>query len=229
MVRYRDKKEIFFLSTIHDMQTERMPKRGRNEWAPSKLKLVNDYNANIGGVDPNDALIGNYTCIRKSCKWNVKVAIHFVEESVLNSFILYDKINPNKMRFMNYKLDVIEKIISGVNRQNAPNILLHPAIGRHFLELIHRSEKKEKPQKRCQISHEEGRRKETGYQCKNCPTHPCLCPAPRFEKFHSKWKFCRFTKVLKYNVDIKDRFFTVDLFFIMLFSKRNVFFWMHTT
>ena len=34
MVRYRDKKDIFFLSTIHDMQTERMPKRGRNELAP---------------------------------------------------------------------------------------------------------------------------------------------------------------------------------------------------
>ena len=47
------------------------------------------------------------------------------------------------MRFMNFKLDVIEKIIIRVNRQNAPNICLHPAIGRHFLELIiPRSEKK---------------------------------------------------------------------------------------
>ena len=97
------------------------------------MKLVNDYNANIGGVDPNDALIGNYTCIRKSCKWNVKVAIHFVEESVLNSFILYDKINPNKMRFKDFKLDDIEKIITGVNRQNTPNILSHPVISRDFL------------------------------------------------------------------------------------------------
>ena len=60
------------------------------------------------------------------------------------------------MQFMNFKLDVIEKIIIRVNRQNAPTILLHPAIGRHFLELIPRSEKKEKPQKQCQICHEEG-------------------------------------------------------------------------
>ena len=51
MVRYKDKKEIFFLSTIHDMQTERIPKRGQDELAPSKLKLGNDYNANMGGVD----------------------------------------------------------------------------------------------------------------------------------------------------------------------------------
>ena len=153
MVRYKDKKEIFFLSTIYDMQTERMPKQGRDELASSKLNLVNDYNANMGAVHRNNSLIGNYTCARKSFKWTVKVAIHYVEEAVLNSFILYDKINPNKMWFMNFKLDVIEKITLGVNRQNAPNILSHPAIVRHFLELIPQSEKKEKPQKRCQICH----------------------------------------------------------------------------
>ena len=174
------------------MQTERIPKRGRDELASSKLKLVNDYNANMGGADQNDALIGNYICIRKSFKWTVKVAIHYVEEAVLNFFILYDKIKHNKMRFMNFKLDVIEKIIVGVNRQIAPNILSHPAIGRHFLELIPGSEKKEKPQKRCQICHEEGRRREMRYQCKNCPAHPGLCPAPCFEKYLRNENFADF-------------------------------------
>ena len=140
----------------------------------------------MGGVDRNDTLIGNYTWVCKSFKWTVKVAIHYVEEAVLNSFILFNKINPKKMWFLNFKLDVIGKIVIGVNRQNAPNILSHPAIGRHYSELIPRSEKKEKLQKRCQICHEEGRRKETHYQGKNCPTHPGLCPAPCFEKFHLK-------------------------------------------
>ena len=129
------------------------------------------------------------------------------------------------MRFINFKLYVIEKIIIGVNRQNAPNIFSHPAIGRHVSELIPRSEKKENQQKRCQIYHKEGRRKETRYQCKNCPTHPGLCPAPCFEKFHLKWKFCRFSKVLKGNkIDIKDEFFTVDLFFYYVTFKMKWFF-----
>ena len=217
-VKYEDKKEILFLSTIHDIQTERLPNREWDELAPSKLKLVNDYNA-------VDTLTGNYTCVRKSFKWTVKVAIHYVEEAVLNSLILYDKINSNKMRFINFKLDVIEKIIIGVNRQNAPTIFSHPAIGRHVLELIPQSEKKENQQKRCQICHKEGRRKETRYQCKSCPTHPGLCPSPCFEKFHLKWKFCRFSKALKGNkIDIKDEFFTVDLFFLLCYLQNEMVF-----
>ena len=75
-----------------------MPKWGRDELAPSKLKLVN-YIANMGG---DDALIGNCTCVPKSFKWTVKVAIHFAVETVLNSFILYNKINPNKIRFSEF-------------------------------------------------------------------------------------------------------------------------------
>ena len=128
------------------------------------------------------------------------------------------------MWFMNFKLDVIVKISIGVNRQNAPNILSHQDIGRHFLEIIPGSEKKEKSQKRFQICHEEGRRKETCYQCKNCPTHPALCPAHCFKKFHSKSKFCRFLKVLKDKIDIKDECFTVDLFLYYVIFKNKCFF-----
>ena len=52
------------------------------------------------GVDRNDALIGNYTSVRKSLKWATKVAFHFIEEAILNAFILLKKANPGKIRFM---------------------------------------------------------------------------------------------------------------------------------
>ena len=51
MVRYKDKKEIYFLSTIHEIKMEKLPKRGRDELSPSKLSLVNDYNKYMEGVD----------------------------------------------------------------------------------------------------------------------------------------------------------------------------------
>ena len=69
----------------------------------SKLKLVQDYNKNIGGVDRNDSLISNYTSVRKSLKWTTKVAFHFIEEAILNVFILFNKANPGKIRFMHFK------------------------------------------------------------------------------------------------------------------------------
>ena len=99
MVRYKNK-EIYFLSTIHEANTVRVTKRGRNGISASKLTLINDYNKNMSGADRNDALIGNYSSVRKTHKWTVKVVMHFIEEAMLNSFILYDKVNPGKLRFM---------------------------------------------------------------------------------------------------------------------------------
>ena len=71
----------------------------------------------MGGVDRNDALISNFTSIRKTYKWTIKVVIHFIEEAVLNAFILYNKQFPGKMRFMNYKMEVIENLFNVPVRQ----------------------------------------------------------------------------------------------------------------
>ena len=75
----------------------------------SKISLVNDYNKYMGGADCNDALIDNYASVRKTYKWTIKVVIHFIEEAVLNAYILYNKQFPGKMCFMNYKMEVIGK------------------------------------------------------------------------------------------------------------------------
>ena len=64
------------------------------------LKLVQDYNKNMGGVGRNDALIGNYNPVHKSLKWTKKVAFYFIEEALLNAFILFNKANPGKIQFI---------------------------------------------------------------------------------------------------------------------------------
>ena len=68
LVQYSNKKEIYFLLLIQGIKTETVPKRGREETAASKLSQVNDYNKFIGGVDWNNALIGNYSSVRKTLK-----------------------------------------------------------------------------------------------------------------------------------------------------------------
>ena len=48
MVRYKDKKEMYLLDTIHEVKTERVPKRGQEDLFGSKLSLANDYNKYMG-------------------------------------------------------------------------------------------------------------------------------------------------------------------------------------
>ena len=143
----------------------------------------------MGGVDQNDALIGNYTWVLKTFKWTVKVVTHFFEEAVLNAFILFDKTKPGKARFMNFKRELIETTITRARLDSSKDLYEHPSIGRHFLELVPPTEKKQNPQKRCVECTKKGMRKESRYQCKNCPNHPGLCPAlcppPCFELYHN--------------------------------------------
>ena len=160
------------------MKTKRYPKRGCDELAPSNLAMVNDYSKFMDGVNRNDALVGNYSCIRKTFKWTVKVAMHFIEEAVLNAYVLYDKINPGKCCFMNYKMDMIEATINSVRLVEGSTIFNMPSVGRHFMELIPATEKKAKPQKRCVICTTKEMGKESHYQCKNCSTCPGLYTAP---------------------------------------------------
>ena len=143
MVHYKDKKEIYFLDTIHEVKTERAPKRGREDLGGSKLSLVKDYNKYMGDVDRIDALIGSYTGVRKTYKWTIKVLIHFIDEAVLNAFILYNKQFAGKMRFMNYKIEVIEKSLQRASATDETNT--NPKIGRHFLQLITPTEKRLTP------------------------------------------------------------------------------------
>ena len=171
MVLYKDKKEIYFLSTIHKIKMEKLPKRGRDELSPSKLSLVNDYKKYMGGVDRNDALVGNYTCVGKTFKWTVKLVMHFIEEALLNAFILFNKTKPGKARFMNFKMELIETTITRARLDSSKDLYEHPSIGRHFLELVPPTEKKQNPQKRCVECTKKGMRKESRYQCKNYPNH----------------------------------------------------------
>ena len=79
----------------------------------------------MGGIDRNDAMIGNYSSVRKSMKWTTKVAFHLIEEAVLNSFILFNKVN-GKKRFLQLKLLLICHMLGDVtmeqNFQSLPNV-----------------------------------------------------------------------------------------------------------
>ena len=85
---------------------ESVPTGKKNKQGEGIIKPVlgNHYNRFMGGIDRSDYMISNYSSVRKSMKWTTKVAFHFVEEAVLNSFILFDKFIEKK-RNVSYNLN----------------------------------------------------------------------------------------------------------------------------
>ena len=68
----------------------------------------------MGGVDKNVAMVGNYSCIRKTYKWTTKVFFHSLEEAVFNSFLLCSE-RGGKKKFMEYKLEVVRKMLRSID------------------------------------------------------------------------------------------------------------------
>ena len=70
-----------------------------------------------GEVDKNDAMIRNYSCIRKTYKWYKKIIFYFLEEALYNGFIVYSKKDEKKFtKFMLFKLEVIHEMLEDAHQ-----------------------------------------------------------------------------------------------------------------
>ena len=166
-VRYHAKKEIYVLFTMHTMKVINTGEKDARGDTIEKLQVIHDYNQKMGGVDKNDAVVGNYSCIRKSYKWTTKVFLHYFEEALFNSYMIHKSIG-GKQRFLKYKMAVID----GMLREAGVNYVLEDTgenrIRRHFPQLIPATTKKDKPQKKCVVCTKNGKWKESRYECSYC-------------------------------------------------------------
>ena len=152
------------MSTIHTTKQVSTGKSDRNGNPTQKLDLTNDYNKYMGGVDKNGAMVGNYSCVRKSYKWTPKVFFHYVEESLFNSFTIYQRSGGQK-RLLDFKLAVTESML----RESQVNVDLaeggyNKCVGRHFSVLVPPTQSKENPQKNGVVCTKNKKHKESRYQ-----------------------------------------------------------------
>ena len=69
-IKWRDKKDVAVLSTIHRGRICDIGKIDRKtKEVAKKPEAVIEYNANMGGVDRLDQKIKPYECLRKSVRW----------------------------------------------------------------------------------------------------------------------------------------------------------------
>ena len=106
----------------------------------------------MGGVDRTDQLLKPYEVPRKTLKWYKKLAIHFMQLSMLNSFILYQKDGGQKP-FLGFQREVIAVLIfeTGANMEIPREEHVIRLTERHFVSPVPETASKQKPQKRCRV------------------------------------------------------------------------------
>ena len=186
-MKFKDKRDVLMLTTIHN--EEMVP--GRRLAAHHKPRCIVDYNKYMGGVDRTDQLMQPYNMARKSLKWYKKLACHFLQLAMLNSFLVYKK-DRGRKRFLEFQHDVISVLLFGTENDQ-PDIPRKENVvrltERHFLEQISPTANKRKAQKRCRVCYKKDIRKETYYYCLSCPSQPGLCYYPRFKLYHTKFVY----------------------------------------
>lgn len=194
VMKWKDKKDVFLISTIHSIsKVEIETRRGRTE----KPQLVLDYNCTMGGVDRVDQHLSSYVVPRKrGKKYYKKIFFHLLDLAMWNAFVLYQK-SGGVMDSLDFRLEVIKLIIekykvTSTSRSGRPSVVPTPLrlSARHFPAFIPPTEKKENPTRQCYICSKKkdanGKkiRKETRYMCSNCDVP--LCVIPCFRIYHTE-------------------------------------------
>lgn len=68
------------------------------------------YNKFMPGINCQDQMLAYYLINRKILRWYKKLAIHFFQIMLLNSYLLYNKFSENKITLYKYRLEIIRQL-----------------------------------------------------------------------------------------------------------------------
>lgn len=169
--KWRDKREILFISTEHEGKLVSVKtKRGDVE----KPMAIAEYNKYMGGVDRTDQMFSYYPCQRKTVRWNQKVGIHIFQLLFLNSYYLFRKLNNSKMTLYDFRLIIIDHLLRHKKNEDIPPL---PSKKQHEPKKMDTHSQTQKRVKRrpCQMCTQNKKRTDTTYFCDECPNKPALC------------------------------------------------------
>ncbi|XP_029347808.1 piggyBac transposable element-derived protein 2-like, partial [Acyrthosiphon pisum] len=105
---WKDNKIVTLLSTYAGAEPKSMLKRFDRR-IKSRVDVdcpfvVKEYNHFMGGVDLLDGLIGRYKIKLRSRKWYIRLWYHFIDVSIVNSWLLYKRCQHENNELVNYTL-----------------------------------------------------------------------------------------------------------------------------
>ncbi|CAG7709962.1 unnamed protein product [Allacma fusca] len=95
LVRHNPKKNryVLLLSSAHYDNETILVQHKKGEF--NVPVMIDCYNANKGGVDTADQMVGNYTERYPPKRWSIKIFIHILDYVVLNSYIIWRRNDPS--------------------------------------------------------------------------------------------------------------------------------------
>ena len=197
--KWRDKRDVHFLSTLFHDEKEDISRRGADSLLEtvSKPKIITDYNENMSGVDIADQNMVYYACGCHTLKWYKRVFWRLLEHSITNSYILFKlvkKPNLRQWRSKKYRMELAYSLTSALvaNRigqgRSPSDTFLSRLKGKHFA--YYHTERK-----RCvvcaykrQVTNSKKRKyTKTKNYCPKCKVH--LCHGQCFTVYHSSVKY----------------------------------------
>ncbi|KAL6728531.1 hypothetical protein Aduo_010297 [Ancylostoma duodenale] len=165
-LKWRDKKEVLMLSTMHDnsVNTNGTP------------NLVEDYNKAKSFFDVQDQKLSYTPYVRKTTKWYQRVFFHLTTQTaIVNSWRLFCDVTGSTMGLIDYKISIIKSLLP-LKRPPSPTL-------KHLLEQVEGP--KRSTVRRCvgcytKICTESGsnearkRAKRVHTRCSKCKRHYCI-------------------------------------------------------
>ena len=191
-------KTLSMLSTIHLGELMHSGKRNRaTKEVIYKPDVIVDYNKTVGGVDLLSQVLIPYFTQRRGVKRYRKIGQLMLDISVYNSFIAYQKLNPENgiKDHLRYRMELMEEILThhlfGVALYQAgttPSNMLR-LNERHFISQVPSTPGKPHAQRRCIRCAKLETRRNTRFWCRRCGVGLCLSNC--FEVYHTLKDFAR--------------------------------------
>jgi len=162
-----------------------------NSNCPMKPNIMEWYKWHTGYVDNSDRMVNSYLMSRRTFKWTTKLFFHFLDLTVINSWILLSSCGA-KYTHRDFRLLLVRNLSEEAGKSQdhpTPRLVGRPsAAATNVVRLKSRHNKhwpaKSSTQPHCRLCSSRGQRKRTAYKCARCDMR--LCVVPCFEEYHTK-------------------------------------------
>ena len=156
-----------------------------------KPHIVERYNRHMGYINNSDHMANSYSMSQCTFKWTTKLFFHFLDLTVLNSWILLYSCGA-KYIHQDFRLHLVRNLIEEAGKSQdrpTPRFVGRPSSGTKDVLWLESRHNKQWPVKSstklcCRLCSSRGQRKGTMYKCARCDVG--LCMVPCFKEYHTK-------------------------------------------